>query len=55
LTLPFYYNINCADLHTTLELFDVITNNFEIIQKWNLEMKEFLAKERTKPAFEVIL
>jgi len=44
-----------AGLHTALELFESITNHYEAIEKWNLEMKEFLAKERTEPAFEVIL
>ncbi len=57
-TLQEYNNLtsfNCAGYYTPLELFDTITNNYEVIARWNAEIKDFLAKERVKPAFEVIL
>ncbi|MEN9881055.1 MAG: hypothetical protein RLZZ308_238, partial [Candidatus Parcubacteria bacterium] len=39
--------LNGARYHTTLELFETMVNNIEMIRNWNISLKELLEKDHT--------
>ena len=48
----------CALFDVSVELvksFDIVTENVDIFDTWNKEMRAFLAQERKEPSLEVTL
>gem|GEM_PF-6379798 len=49
------YILFCAQLGTLLELFDIITINLDMFEKWNTSVRDFLASPQKVNAFDVRL
>ena len=47
--------VSGARVSNLLELFDIITNNQEILEKWNFAVKDFIAQPRQAITLDVRL
>ena len=43
----------CAHSKTTLELFEQIVQDYDLLKEWNQEVREFLQQERNQPLIQV--
>jgi hypothetical protein len=49
----FYFIFICGSSQSVHELYDSIVENLEAIQKWNEDIRAFMAKEQVEPSFVV--